>query len=181
MPRDYDDDDCYECTECNENIDESDVCRVTDSDDPYCPSCFEALEGAQIHSYGYRPEPNFMYDDGRRSMYAPAHPTDPGRTALAMGIEQEVEYVGHKGLKDGAEHVLTTINKNGQIIYLKEDGSIQWGFEIVSHPGTLEYFMNHFNWSGIEDLSRMDYESWNKRSCGLHVHMSRSAFKDEKH
>ena len=181
MPREYDEDEYYECTECNEGIEPDHVHRIAGSSDPYCGECFDNLESAMVHSYGYRPEPNFLYDDGHRSMYAPAHPTDPSRTALAMGIEQEVEYVGSNGLKDGAEHVLKTINKYGEVVYLKEDGSISWGFEIVSHPGTLEYFMNHFNWSGIEDLSRMDYESWNKRSCGLHVHMSRSAFKDEKH
>jgi hypothetical protein len=149
----------------------------------FCAGCFEEQRGV-IYNYGHKPQANFMLDDGSRSLYQIMHPSgQSGRVILAMGIEQEVEYVNHRfgGLEQHASNLISDINKNGEIVYLKEDGSISYGFEIVSHPGTLGFFMNHFNWSGIESLSKKGFESWNQRSCGLHIHMSRRAFKDDKH
>jgi hypothetical protein len=66
-------------------------------------------------------------------------------------------------------------------VYLKEDGSINHGFEIVSHPMTLDYAMTHMKWKGISDLIKKGCKSWDAHNCGLHIHMSRNAFSDEKH
>jgi hypothetical protein len=109
-----------------------------------------------------------------------------GRPELYLGFEQEVEFRGHHthSRRDGAQKVLDAMNvrdKGENVVYLKEDGSISNGFEIVSHPMTLDYAMNHVNWAGITALKRMGFESWNATSCGLHIHMSRNAFADDKH
>jgi hypothetical protein len=66
-------------------------------------------------------------------------------------------------------------------VYLKEDGSLNHGFEIVSHPMTLGFATNHFDWNGISGLIKKGCKSWDTSTCGLHVHLSRSAFRDEKH
>lgn len=176
---DYD----YFCDSCDQGLYDGEAHHADDH--TYCDGCYESEDRSPIRNYGHKPHPNFMLDDGSRSLYQVAHPSGQnGRLILAMGIEQEVEFVNHRlsgSLEDNASKVLDDINTNGEIVYLKEDGSISYGFEIVSHPGTLGFFMNHFNWNGIESLSKRGFESWNQRSCGLHIHMSRRAFKDDKH
>lgn len=181
----------YYCTDCDSGLDEDDVCTNDWSDDPRCTACNrdyvyecereldEDDESTLIHNYGHHPQPNFLSDDGTSSYYQPT--LTPGRPLLMMGIEEEVE--SRKGnLTSGAEYVLNTINRRGEdVVYLKEDGSISNGFEIVSHPATLGFFMNHFKWDGIKGLSKLGFESWNARSCGLHIHMTRKAFASDKH
>ena len=103
---------------------------------------------------------------------------------MYLGFEQEVEFRGHErySRRSGAEKVLATMNNAPEdIVYLKDDGSLSNGFEIVTHPMTLDYAMNHLKWGGITALKRMGFESWSASTCGLHIHMSRSAFTDDKH
>jgi hypothetical protein len=65
--------------------------------------------------------------------------------------------------------------------YLKEDGSLNFGFEIVTHPATLKYYQQEVNWRTIEKLRGMGFRSWDTSTCGLHVHIDRRAFKDRTH
>ena len=68
-------------------------------------------------------------------------------------------------------------NSGNEMIYIKHDGSINEGFEIVSHPMTLDYHENHMNWLEVfEKAIEMGYRSHNTSTCGLHIHVSRSAF-----
>jgi hypothetical protein len=59
---------------------------------------------------------------------------------------------------------------------MKDDGSLNDGFEVVTHPHTLEAYQRDFNWEFIPKLKREGYRSWNTETCGLHVHVSRTAF-----
>jgi hypothetical protein len=59
---------------------------------------------------------------------------------------------------------------------MKDDGSLSDGFEIVTHPHTLEAYQTDFNWDFIPKLKRNGFRSWNTETCGLHVHVSRTAF-----
>jgi hypothetical protein len=59
---------------------------------------------------------------------------------------------------------------------MKDDGSLNDGFEIVTHPHTLEAYQTDFNWEFISKLKRGGFRSWNTDTCGLHVHVSRTAF-----
>jgi len=76
-----------------------------------------------------------------------------------------------------AQNLLDIANKNEERIYCKHDGSINDGFEMVSHPMTLDYHINNMNWLDVfEKAVEMDYRSHNTSTCGLHIHCSRSAF-----
>ena len=156
------------CESCNDNFIED------------CMAEEENEDSSLIHSYSYKPNASFLHDDGTSSYYSKM--TEDNRSTLYLGFEEEVECTDGD-IDEGAQWVINTINYRGNenVVYLKEDGSIDHGFEIVSHPATLGFFMNHFKWDGIKGLSRLGYESWNKKSCGLHIHMSRAAFKDDKH
>ena len=67
-------------------------------------------------------------------------------------------------------------NRINEHIYCKHDGSLDDGFEIVSHPATLEYHTNTIPWKKILDEAlEMGYYSHNSGTCGLHVHINRAA------
>jgi hypothetical protein len=59
---------------------------------------------------------------------------------------------------------------------MKDDGSLSDGFEIVTHPHTLSDYQTNFNWEFTSKLKREGFRSWNTDTCGLHVHVSRTAF-----
>ena len=112
-------------------------------------------DSALIHSYSYRPSP-FFFGEGK----------------YHFGFELEVEARGN-GRYDGAMLVQNTL---GGHAYMKEDGSLDDGFEIVTHPHTLEKYHTDFNWGVLDKLKRDGYRSWNTTTCGIHVHVSRTAF-----
>jgi len=135
-----------------------------------------------IHNYGYKPRASFMRSDGTHSLYVTKIKAGESRTTLTMGFELETENTGDHSNYDIADRLLNQVNGSKESdIYIKEDGSLYNGFEIVSHPGELEYFMNHFRWNGIEDLARIGFRAWTKPSCGLHIHLAKSAFADTSH
>lgn len=60
---------------------------------------------------------------------------------------------------------------------IKKDGSIpNHGFEIVSAPATLKY--HHIAWDKFFTNSAKHLRSFTLASCGMHIHVSRQAFKD---
>jgi len=75
--------------------------------------------------------------------------------------------------------LLEIVNDSCKHIYCKHDGSIHDGFEIVSHPATLEYHLNCIEWAELmRKALRMGYRSHDTDTCGLHVHVSRAALGD---
>lgn len=114
----------------------------------------EPEEGV-IHSYSYRPSPYFF-----------------GKGQYYLGFELEVE-ARDNSRYDGAEIAQDTL---GSHAYMKDDGSLSDGFEIVTHPHTLSDYQTNFNWEFASKLKREGFRSWNTDTCGLHVHVSRTAF-----
>lgn len=129
-----------------------------------------------INSYDYRPSVKFVKDDN-------------DALPLYLGVELEVdtytdydedadENCGPYSWDDHKAHadmVLQKISPNGYV-YAKTDGSLNSGFEIVSHPITLE---NHYKmrWdSGMKALTKYSYSSHNVGTCGMHVHINRDFF-----
>ena len=156
---------CYDdyytnCEECGTLI-HTDNAYYEDGDDyPYCHDCFQKLQLKPIKQYSYKPEPMF-YGSGN----------------LFLGIELEIDRGGE--LDSNAKTLMDIANYNGERIYCKHDGSIDCGFEIVSHPMTLDYHTNKMNWSDVFNKAiNMNYLSHKTKTCGLHIHVSRSAFGD---
>jgi hypothetical protein len=193
MPTEYEEEEVYaHCVDCGNELDEDNAWYSEHDEEYRCARHNEIHEseydedGNLIHSYSYKPSPNFLEDDGTASFYTPSNGHSKN---LYMGFELETELtrptvVRGNSLMPGAEHVLNTINKrrgDDNVVYLKEDGSISHGFEIVSHPMTLGFAMNHFDWAGIEGLKGLGYDAWKASSCGLHIHLSREAFVDYGH
>jgi hypothetical protein len=110
-----------------------------------------------IHSYSYRPSPYFF-----------------GEGQYHLGFELEVESRNSSSSRYGGAVIAQ--GELGSHAYMKDDGSLNDGFEVVTHPHTLEQYQTNFNWEFIARLKDDGFRSWNTDTCGLHVHVSRSAF-----
>lgn len=155
---------CYDfyyttCEDCGRIIsNENTYYEDDESETPYCYDCYQKLEEQAIKSYNYKPEPIFY-----------------GSGPLFMGVELEID----KGGEDNrnAEALINIANIHYEHIYCKHDGSLNEGFEIVSHPMTLDYHCKEMRWREIFDEAiYMDYRSHQTSTCGLHIHVNRLFF-----
>jgi hypothetical protein len=136
-----------------------------------CDRCAEDTDGhgnRLIHDYSYRPDAIF-------------HSTDKNER-LFFGLEIEVEGWDSKSASALHAYQLESMD----LAYLKNDGSLDNGFEIVTHPMSHDFFKNEASdfWSVIEDLrskNGMRVKSWDTRTCGLHIHISRTGFSGGSH
>ena len=68
-------------------------------------------------------------------------------------------------------------NIHDELLYIKTDGSLDDGMELVSHPCTLDYHCNEFPWEDILHCAvRQGYRSHQTSTCGLHLHVNQTAF-----
>ncbi len=159
---------CFEnnyvsCYECGTLIHNDDAHYTDDNDEPYCQDCYDKLYDDTIHNYHYKPSPIFYGGEGN---------------SLFMGVELEIDEGGESNYK--AQQLMDIANKHEEHIYCKHDGSLDDGFEIVSHPMTLDYHQNEMNWHDVLTKAvELSYTSHNAGSCGLHIHCSRKFFGDE--
>ena len=149
------------CDECrDEYFGTCDYCDewYDREDDHNCEHDEEQDESGIIHSYGYKPYYQYY---GTGSYY--------------LGFELEIQRKDSDNtLNYGAEKLLNII---GNRAYYKYDGSVDDGFEIVTHPHTLEEYQTKFPWGFVPVAKSLGYRSWNaEASCGFHVHVGRVAF-----
>lgn len=137
-----------------------------------------------ILPYSMKKRPIFLHENGDfRSMYKAVtkYNGDKITPELYIGVELETESVNGDRM-DGARFVKANTVINGtETVYLKADGSLDHGFEIVTHPGTMEFFMQDFNWKAVSGLKSRGFHAWNASTCGLHLHLSRNAFISDAH
>jgi len=123
----------------------------------YCDDC-ESAHRNVIHDYSHKPTPIFYGGNAARGYY---------------GLELEIDD-GY----DKREAAQSIQGASDDCIYLKHDGSLSDdGFEIVTHPATLDYHIKNFPWRNIcQAALNYDYRSHDTDTCGLHIHASRSLF-----
>ncbi len=166
-----DDSDSTMCERCYEN--NTTYCEGCDA--TYLNGCEynhdEDVDTRLVHDYSYRPDPIFRSSEDEN-------------TRLYFGIEVETEVRGGSyGDRRYAAEYAVRLEHDG-LAYLKSDGSLECGFEIVSHPMTHSYFMKDANilWETISTLkSNYDMMAWGTKTCGLHVHISRAGFNGGSH
>ena len=157
------------CTGCDQYFMWDDMVEARDTGDMYCHECaedelyqdcdgdwYESIEETgTIKEYSYKPEPNFH-----------------GTGEKFIGMEWEVDRVNVGNKYEDADEVFG----GGDLWYCKYDGSLDYGFEAVSHPATPEYWLEEvpFDWYCRELQEREYAESAN---AGIHFHINRSFFK----
>lgn len=156
-------------SDCAALIDTGDYCSDCDDDvsldDGYydsgssCNCCGPRRESgsALIYNYSYKPEPVFH-----------------GEGPLYLGLELEIE-TAYDETSDCARIANAAL---GSLGYLKEDGSISRGFEMVTHPMSHEYARTQFPWQMLEVLAGRECTG---EDTGLHVHVSRKGFASPSH
>ena len=155
---------CYDrfftnCSRCGALLlnEDAQYIREDDDDYPYCDNCFERQSRNGIHEYHYKPKPYF-YGEGNRF----------------FGIELEIDGAGENG--SNARKLLEIGNIEDNLFYCKRDGSLDEGFEIVTHPMTLQFHQNSMPWDEIMHKAiRMGYYSHQANTCGLHIHVNRDS------
>jgi hypothetical protein len=168
------DDNFAYCDTCDDTM-HSEFSRYSERlDQVFCNSCWDDRP-TPIHSYNYMPDPlNFWdYKSGSYSRVF-SSPREKNRiNRLYYGFENEVECQDDYNKYDIAQE----IGENNKFVYCKEDGSLENGFEIVSHPMTFSAFKN----LDFEEMfldQRGAIRGYAPESTGMHVHMSRNAFTD---
>ena len=155
---------CYEsyyfnCTRCGVLFHMDDAHYSSDApgeEEPLCRACHKRLErGHTIQNYYCKPEPIF-YGDGPRY----------------FGVELEIDSGGESNVN--AEELLQIANTGEERACCKHDGSLEDGFEIVTHPMTLAYHQESMPWAELlRKAAELGYLSHKAHTCGLHVHVNR--------
>lgn len=149
----------YRCDNCNTIIRDEDARHYRNH--VLCETCYdEDIEEDNydtIKPYDYKPNPSF-YGAGPRF----------------FGVELEIDDGG--GDSNDAEELLDIGNTTSNHIYIKHDGSLSDGFEIVTHPMTLDYHKQSMPWKSLAQAAvRLGYRSHKTCTCGLHIHVNRDS------
>jgi len=142
------------CQSCFDEPWECNECGY-EIEEGYDHECYRESDSL-IYSYGYKPKPEFFGNDD-----------------YYFGLELEVEDVNGWGCENGAELVQ---NELGRRVYCKHDGSLTEGFEIVTHPHSFNE-LKSLDLRILDSLRRKGFRSWDTSTCGLHIHVSRTAFR----
>ena len=155
---------CYDrhylnCSRCGRVIHDDDAYYRDDSDDePFCCDCHTRYRQSEINDYYYKPDPIF-------------HGTGP----RYFGVELEIDEAGEDS--ESAGKLLMIANRKADNLYCKHDGSLDDGFELVTHPMTLAYHLHEMPWEDLlHKAASLGYTSHQAKTCGLHIHVNRDAF-----
>ncbi|NKX91604.1 hypothetical protein HGA10_30425 [Nocardia coubleae] len=146
------------CEDCRDDYTRCRGCRIlVRGRDDYCDDCAQP-DPSRVHDSHYTPEPIFH-----------------GQGPLFLGMELEVRTTVH-GYEDS---VVTANNHLDGLGYLKYDGSISCGFEMVTHPMSFDYAMSEFPWALLTRLRLLGCHTDDE--VGIHVHVSRAGFDSPAH
>ena len=156
------DDHYTHCCRCGTLLHESSTYYAEDDDYdeyPYCVDCYQEWgKDSPIHDYYYKPEPIFC-----------------GEGPRFFGVELEIDNGGE--VKSNARSLLEVANQEQTFFYIKHDGSLDDGLELVTHPLSLDCHLHKVPWAELcQKAVSLGYLSHRATTCGLHVHVSRKAF-----
>lgn len=166
MTDEYRDNHYYCCESCGEWFDLE--CEGCESDDGYylCDSCTD----------DYRLENGSVYykDSGYIQEY---HPDIDlhfyGNGPKFLGCEYEVQGGGCNS------NIAESIFGDYREFYCSRDGSLEEGFEAITHPCSPSHMLS-IDWEEItKRLGRNDYDD--TEGAGFHIHISREHFKSQSH
>ncbi len=150
------------CCNCNEWMMTCDA-HLDDYDDPYCERCQHGGNG-DIQYWAYRPTLTYYrlpHEDRRKTLY--------------LGFELEMEAI------EGSRYDAANLVNGHDFLFSKQDGSLtDEGFEMVSHPLSWAWYKekgDRMMRTLCRDLIRLGMRSHDTRTCGIHVHLTKSLFK----
>lgn len=180
--------DTFICDDCGERFFTEDCYNsIGDGDRAICGHCYESGDyvycehhGMSVHiddcgcnseedeniikKHDYKPTPDFQGNGSKVNPY--------------MGFELEIENKSNKNTETMAENFINFLGEKSDLFYLKNDGSLTNGFEIVSHPMTLAAHREIDYKKILTYLSSEGFRSHDTSTCGLHVHISKKWMTD---
>ena len=163
------DDECVSCGYCNSD----------------CDGTFGDLE---VYSYSYKPTAEFFQlhadpsrvignFEGMAVLGSSRHTDEP-----FFGVELELNCLGNQydAVNGGNAIVSSDIYRAG-FLYAKSDCTVS-GPEIVSHPATLAAHAVLWDSFPFQELAEQhSWSGWKGANAGIHIHISRKAFKNAAH
>ena len=180
-----------ECEECGDMIHQDDSRYHDGNECSYCNNCYETMEvedrivtGRYIHNYSHKPDARLHSVDSDGDIFV-THVWNAPKShehELFMGFELETNRKDRDKRYDlNAIAKWLIDNSPEDYLYNKEDCSIS-GFEIVTHPCTLEAHKRLLPRDAIRGLgTEHAMKSWQGSGAGFHVHLSKSAFEMPSH
>lgn len=168
----------FACDDCGEIHDDEDSSNFCCDATRRCGTCSEWWDDEQearrccaeryVHDYSFRPPLRF-HDANDWTHYA-----TPG--VLFMGVELEMENV-----RDHVAYWYSDAHGEDygtpDFSFWKDDGSLgDDGAELVTMPATLDGIRATFPWDAIDVLHSKGARAFHTGTCGMHIHVSRSAF-----
>ncbi|RDI45303.1 amidoligase family protein [Nocardia mexicana] len=144
------------CDDCAGDFHSCDICDDLTTSYDYCNHCVP--QRRHLHDYYYKPAPVFHGDE-----------------QPYLGLELEIETDGY-GFDDCVDLANARL---GSLGYLKQDGSICCGFELVTHPMSYRYAIERFPWDLLPELASRGAHA--DGDVGIHVHVSRAGFASPTH
>ena len=169
------------CVVCDERCEDEYVEYCEACDGGYCHSCYQYrhdcgnTDKEGIHSYGYKPENNsgLIFHGATPSNGWGGRGVAGFKGQRFMGVELEIDGGGVSG--ENARSLLE-LSDGERLFYIKADGSLDNGMEIVTHPATLAFHLTEFPWKEVTGkAASLGYKSHNAGTCGMHVHVSRNS------
>lgn len=145
----------YYCEDCGHYFYEDDMYYCEEDDCYYCYDCIENHRGK---IYGY-------HDFNDWQFYKTDSEEEP---PFYIGHELEVE--NPRNDRDCVDYLYDNLN-----VVLMHDGSLNEGYEIISHPQSFNYIMENKEKykNAFDKLIENGYKSHETSTCGLHFHISR--------
>lgn len=158
------------CDHCNQYCYEDEGGYDEEMDMWLCDRCRNEMDiDNRIRGYHQRPRIKYYKNADE---YTESDPDFKG-----FGIELEIDRNSRSNGEE--EQSIDLLNEQlGSHVYYNRDGSLNYGYEIISQPHT-RAALTSLNWqNALKGLVRLGYRSHDIRSCGLHMHVSRKLFGD---
>lgn len=145
-------------------------CATTPNGNTVCIKCYSSGENQKYFIKRYHDNPPIRYYVGQKKSIPKA------KNFKGYGVELEVD----EGLGNNERMSKMTIDTMENEVYTMRDGSVPNGFEIITFPHS-EKALFEMNWKKLfAKLKRFDYDSEHSGLCGLHLHISRNMFRNDK-
>lgn len=152
-----------------------------DNNEGICQRCYnERFEGTILDYCHTRAESFFDVDNDGNVTISPCECDKP--IPMYLGIELEVKNEGVLCHDELAYRTLGHLNVfDSMFCETKGDSSIGGGFELVTQPSTPKFHMSKPNWKdAFNMIMKNGGLSHDCDTCGLHMHVNRSYFKDDR-
>lgn len=162
------------CTGCSE--DEATWCDYHDSfEQDLCDNNYHESDNERWNNPDYEGIFPWSFKPARPDFFLGS--LDSDNQKLTFGFELEIESEsctwseGIKIIKDCL----------GDFVYMKGDGSLNDGYEIVSYPFSFNYYQEGIDFGFLKQLKDIGYRSWTPETCGFHIHIGRTGFESAGH